>query len=908
MKIRFLVEYLTQWGQNLLISGSVPALGSWSSADAGRMSHTADGFWTYEIDIDPLDPAPIHYRYILNDERYGSQFHENGAVHVFDASEHKSDVILQRDTWRSKDSLKEVFHSQTFAGVLFKPTPNKGSKTTAINRLVFKVDAPRVEPGHQVFVSGNIPELGNWNENKLIFLDNSEYPLWKASLALKGDYQSFSYKYGIYDPLNKRIVAWESDANRKFNCSGTPGAKTIVCDDYGFQIPVGNWKGTGVAIPVFSLRTKSSFGIGEFDDLKALIDWSVVCGVKMVQILPINDTSSTFTKSDSYPYSAISVFALHPIYVNLFKVGELKDAKKQAFYKTEQVRLNAFEDVQYEEVIKLKNEYLRLYFGENQASILKDKGFKKFVDEKKDWLLPYAAYCLFRDKYKTCDYSKWEEYADMDEAKLTKLGAEKSAFYPELAFHYFVQYHLHLQLLDATIYAHEKRIVFKGDIPIGISRYSVDTWLYPNLFDINSQAGAPPDDFAISGQNWGFPTYKWAEMAKDGFLWWQKRFQNLSQYFDAFRIDHILGFFRIWEIPSEHVEGLMGHFNPTLPIHRSELEWKGLWFDYDRFCKPYIRSYMLGDIFGEYAEEVRNEFLDEYQFEHFNLKPQFSTQVAIDKYLAPRFWAEPENKLKLERIKFGLFKLVAEVLFLEVPGSNSELFNPRITFHSTYSYQALEDWKKHLLNDMYLDYYYRRNDQFWREKAQEKIPGISRSTNMMICGEDLGMVPACVPEVMSDSNILSLEIQRMPKDPKIEFGIPYHYPYMSVCSPSSHDMSTIRGWWTEDRGKIQRFYNYVMHRYGEAPAEAEAWLVSDIVWQHLASNSMWAVFPLQDFTGCDEAVKRANFKAEQINVPSDPNHYWKYRFHHNIEDLADYVEFNDLISKMIKESGRNSVY
>lgn len=908
MKIRFLVEYLTQWGQNLLISGSVPALGSWSPAEVGKMSHTPEGFWTYDIEIDPLDPAPIYYRYILNDERYGCQFHENGAVHIFNPAEYKSDIILLRDTWRSKDMLKEVFHSQTFSGVLFKPEAGKAVKTTAVNRLVFKVDAPRIQPGHQVFVSGDIPELGNWDESKLVLLDNVDYPVWKASIAQKGKYESFSYKYGIYDPIDKRIVAWETNENRKFVDASLAGACTIVCDDYGFHIPAANWKGAGVAIPVFSLRTKSSFGIGEFDDLKALVDWSVVCGVKMIQILPINDTSSTFTKSDSYPYSAISVFALHPIYVNLFKVGKLADAEKQAFFEAEQKRLNAFEDLQYEEVIRLKNEYLRLYFDENKAAILKNKAFRKFVDDKKEWLLPYAAYCLFRDKYKTCDYDQWEENAAMDLDKLEKLGSEKSTYYPELAFHYFVQFNLHNQLLEASDYAHGKRIVIKGDIPIGISRYSVDTWLYPNLFDINSQAGAPPDDFAISGQNWGFPTYKWAEMAKDGYLWWQKRFQNLSQYFDAFRIDHILGFFRIWEIPSEHVEGLMGHFNPTLPIHRSEVEWKGLWFDYDRFCKPYIRSYMLGDIFGEYADEVRIEFLEEYQYEHFNLKEQFATQVAIDKYLAPRFLAEPENTAKWERIKLGLFKLVAEVLFLEVPGSNKELFNPRISIHATYSYQALDDWKKHLLNELYLDYYYHRNDNFWRQKANEKIPGISRATNMLICGEDLGMVPACVPEVMSESNILSLEIQRMPKDSKIEFGIPYHYPYFSVCSPSSHDMSNIRGWWTEDRTKIQRFYNYVMHRYGEAPAEAEPWLVSDIVWQHLASNSMWAVFPLQDFTGCEESVRRADYKAEQINVPSDPNHYWKYRFHLNIEDLVNYSEFNELIGQMIKESGRNTVY
>jgi 4-alpha-glucanotransferase len=146
--------------------------------------------------------------------------------------------------------------------------------------------------------------------------------------------------------------------------------------------------------------------------------------------------------------------------------------------------------------------------------------------------------------------------------------------FDDIAVNYFIQYHLHVQLSEAASYAHAHGVVLKGDIPIGVNRNSVDTWVSPELFHMQMQAGAPPDMFSVKGQNWELPTYDWDEMERTGFDWWKKRFSQMSNYFDTFRIDHILGFFRIWQIPIQQVEGIMGYLNPSIPIYIMNLQIK----------------------------------------------------------------------------------------------------------------------------------------------------------------------------------------------------------------------------------------------------------------------------------------------------------------------------------------------
>jgi 4-alpha-glucanotransferase len=425
---------------------------------------------------------------------------------------------------------------------------------------------------------------------------------------------------------------------------------------------------------------------------------------------------------------------------------------------------------------------------------------------------------------------------------------------------------------------------------------------------MDCQAGAPPDDFSVKGQNWRFPTYNWDEMKRDNYAWWQDRLRQLSRYFDAFRIDHILGFFRIWEIPASQVEGLLGYFNPSLPYYRNELQDRGIWFDYKRLCKPYIREHFLYERFGDLTEFVKSNYLVDAGYQCYDLHPDFDTQRKVEQKLAIEPDVSPDQRSRMERIIQGLYSLIAEVLFIEAPGTDGNAFFPRNTLHFTRSYQELDQHTKHVINEIYLDYFYKRNEDFWQGKAMEKLPALKNATNMLLCGEDLGMVPACVPQVMNELGILSLEVQRMPKNPKITFGHPANYPYLSVATPSSHDTSTIRGWWEEDYMQSQKFYNEILGNAFQAPYFCEPFVVKQILEQHLFSPSMWAIFAIQDFMAVDGKLRLTDARSERINNPGNPNHYWRYRMHLNLEDLMEAEEINTFIAEQLHASGRVDIY
>jgi 4-alpha-glucanotransferase len=570
--------------------------------------------------------------------------------------------------------------------------------------------------------------------------------------------------------------------------------------------------------------------------------------------------------------------------------------------------LNAQDHVVYEEVMDIKSKYYKWAFDEQKDAFLKSKDFRIFYVENKHWLEPYAVFSYLRDKHGTPDFTRWGNYAVYDADKMSKLVDPGHKEFEHVAIHFFIQYHLDKQLTEATNYGREQGVVLKGDIPIGIYRNSVDAWMYPHLFNMESQAGAPPDDFSISGQNWGFPTYNWDEMSKDGFQWWKARLQKMSDYFDVFRIDHILGFFRIWEIPSHGVEGTMGYFNPSLPFSTQEVYNWGIHFDIERLCRPYIREHMLPIIFAEHDGLVRQEYLAEYAPGHYRLKAAWDTQLKVKEHFAKLINSDPEKTGYYEFIRRGLYQLIGEVLFFEAPFTNGEGWNPRVGMQNTFSFRELDDHTRNNIDKLYIHYFYKRHNDFWRDKAMEKLPALKSATDMLICGEDLGMVPDSVPGVMKELSILSLAVQRMPNDSSMEFWHPGDTLYLSVCSTSSHDTSTLRGWWEEDRAKTQRFYNNILGDWGDAPAFCEPWVATQVINQHLYSPSMWSIFPIQDLLAMDGKLRRENPDDERINVPANPQHYWKYRMHLTLEQLLKEDGFNGFIRQLNDQSGRNAPF
>ena len=912
MLVKFQIEYKTHLGQVLMVLGSLPELGE-GIPQLGKIMHLKDaerGIWEYEIELEKV--SEFTYRYVVKDDNFETFIEEWGEERRFSQESQNDSLIIQKDSWRSISDSDLVLHSSAFLNAIFKTHEKKKDakvKGDTKNMMVvrFRPMVPRIKPGHVVAVSGSAKNLGAWKEDKALLLGNVNFPQWSGEVKVNINEFPLRYKYLIMNSEGYNEF-WEKSFDRVVELPGGDVPSVIEINDEKFDFPRFPWKGTGVAVPVFSLRRREGFGIGEFTDLKLLVDWSAEVGIKLIQILPVNDTVAKHSWTDSYPYAAISVYALHPIYINLKDIGKLESEINQEIIEAQGKYLNTLSKIDYEAVMALKSRFFKLIYDQKKKEFLKDPEFLEFFKTNEYWLRPYAAFSFLRDLFNTPDFSRWGEYSKPTAELLAQITDSDLYHYDDIAVHYFIQFHAHKQLLDAANYARLKGIVLKGDIPIGIYRNSVDAWLSPDLYHMDCQAGAPPDDFSAKGQNWKFPTYNWEEMEKDNYSWWQQRLKQLSNYFDAFRIDHILGFFRIWEIPSDQVEGLMGYFNPSIPYYRDEIQSRGIWFNEDRFCKPYIREHFLYERFGDLTELVKYNYLLPTASGCYDLHPDFNTQRKIEEYFKVEPDTSPDERIKYERLTQGLFSLVSEVLFLPAPGTDGNAFFPRHALHFTKSYQELDQHTKHIINQIYLEYFYHRNEKLWESKAMAKLPVLKKATNMLLCGEDLGMVPACVPHVMGQLGILSLEVQRMPKDPKNTFGHPTAYPYLSVATPSSHDTSTVRGWWHENQAQSQRFYNEILGNYGEAPSDCNANIVQQIINQHLYSPSMWAIFAIQDLLGMDEDIRLPDPNAERINQPGNPNHYWRYRLHISLEDLLEEHGFNKFIRNQINSSGRLEAY
>jgi 4-alpha-glucanotransferase len=895
MRLQFYLRFFTHYGQSLYITGNCEQLGNGDVTAVLPMKYLSDEFWTASIELGKDFENDLHYNYVLKDAS-GETVTEWGNDRVVEVMKITADDVTLVDTWNHAGEFENAFYTQPFAEVLLPLQKAAKAKSYKTITHIIKAKAPLLQKDQALCIAGSNDAFGNWDEAKPLFMYR-EGSWWVAKINLSKESFPAAYKYGVFNTKTKTFVGYESGNNRMLYDAAGPKKLTILQDGFA-QLPNNTWHGAGISVPVFSLRSKKSFGVGEFTDMKLLVDWAVKMKMKLIQILPVNDTTATHTWMDSYPYAPISVFALHPQYLNLEAVaGDAKHKVIKSMAK-KQKELNVLAEIDYEAVMKYKWEAIRELYAEQKAAMHEDVEFFQFFELNRYWLVPYAAFSYMRDKYKTADFMQWKSNSKFDEHELIELADASQKHYDEIAIHYFVQYQLHLQLKAAVDYAHEHGVILKGDIPIGIYRNSVDAWMAPELYNMNMQAGAPPDDFAVKGQNWGFPTYNWQRMAEDGFAWWRKRFEQMSVYFDAFRIDHILGFFRIWSIPLHAVEGIMGYFVPALPVHINEFGQRGLWFDYGRLCKPYITDAVLAEVMGNEAHWLHS-YLNKLSNDTYELKEEFNTQRKVEAY-----FDSLEENANHNRIRYALYDLISNVILFEVEGSQAQQFHFRISMMGTLSFRYLDDATKRNLEDLYVNYFYRRQDEFWRKQAMDKLPHLKRSTNMLICGEDLGMVPDCVPDVMKQLGLLSLEIQRMPKDSKRKFFHPADAPYLSVVTPSTHDMSTIRGWWEEDRAVTQSFYNTELSKWGEAPYFCEPTIVRSIISQHFYSPAMWSIFQVQELLGMSAELRRENPNDERINVPANPKHYWRYRMHLSLEDLIANETFNEDVSMMVQLSGR----
>ena len=894
MKISFNIHFQTIWGQVLYVTGSIPELGNWDTAAAREMHYGDDGHWNLELDL-PDQAVAIEYRYFLksNNRLIFEEWDRNHRLTVVQTNQ--SYYLL--DFWQNRPQ-NLAFYSSAFTKSWFAHSCGKLEQVVKSKRkILLKVLAPSIAENESLALLGNQDEMGNWNPEKALIMDCSQFPEWSVEFNADNIHYPIEYKFCLIENETKSIVRWEKGENRSLHIPYLKEYQTNIVSGLQFREEDFLWKCAGLSIPLFSLKSERSFGIGDFGDLRLIVDWAKQTHQRLIQLLPINDTTMTHTWMDSYPYNAISIYALHPLYLRLDDLGRLKDDKQQHFFQTKQKELNAFSAVDYEQVDTFKWQFFRKIYEQEGSQTLTSQEFTVFFEENKEWLIPYAAYSYLRDKYQTPDFQLWKEQGVYQKQVIEKLAQPDSSAYQEIALYYYLQFHAHKQLTQVRQYAYQQGVVLKGDIPIGISRVSVEAWTEPQYFNQHFQAGAPPDDFSVTGQNWGFPTYNWQAMEEDDYRWWKKRFRKMADYFDAYRIDHILGFFRIWQISQNSVEGLLGYFYPALPFSVEEIENSGLQFRGEGFTKAHIHEQFLPELFGETISEVKQLYLDRWDASHFTLKERWNTQQKIQYY-----FAEKED-LKSQTIRAGLFAICNEVLFIE-DLDKAGCYHPRISAGSSYIYQELTHAEQYAFDYLYWNYYYQRHNEFWKKQAFKHLMPLISSTDMLVCGEDLGMIPQSVPEVMHKLQILSLEIERMPKALNTEFTDLNRLPYLSVCTTSTHDMSTIRGWWKECAEKTQRYFIEVLKKEGEAPAECPASLCEEIILHHLNAPSMLTVIPVQDWLSMDAEIRFSSPEAERINIPAYPRYYWKYRMHLTIEELLKAERLNEKIRKVVIASCR----
>lgn len=890
MIIHFHISYKTMFGEQIVVNIQK------DNEELKFPLTTLDGErWSYDWCVEPTQQAYTYYYSVV---REGVVLKTEWLLvkHRLDMTAKKAAEYTLYDHWKviPQDSY---LYSSAFTDCINHQAPQEMKPCNYAKTVRIIVRAPQLRDGERLGLLGADEALGNWNLQNVVPMTQHIYNEWAVDLdATQLQSSHLELKFVAVDKKKSQVL-WETGMNRTIDLPEMEAGEVVVYDlDQAF-FALYNRKLAGTQVPVFSLRSKKSAGVGDFGDLKTMIDLVASTGQKVLQLLPINDTTITHTWTDSYPYSCISVFAIHPMYADLHALPELKDAKARAAAEKKREQLNSLSQIDYEQVNDFKINYLHQIFEQEGKKIMSGADFKAFILETQQWLVPYAQYSYLRDKNGTADFTQWPDHNVWDEAERKDLTNPETEAYKNVEFFYFVQFILNKQMQEAHEHAKAKGVILKGDIPIGVHRHSCDVWMEPKYFNMNGQAGAPPDDFSVNGQNWGFPTYNWDEMLKDGCQWWTRRFLNMSKYFDAYRIDHVLGFFRIWEIPVDSVHGLLGQFAPSLGMTREEIQGYGLNFQEERFTRPFITDWGLDRMFHERADEVKEKYLDRLDDERYQMKPEVDTQRKVEALFAD---VTDEKEIWL---RDGLYALISDVLFVR-DRKNPELFHPRISAQLDFIYESLYDSDKVVFNRLYNDYFYRRHNQFWYGEAMKKLPKLVQATRMLVCAEDLGMVPDCVPWVMDELKILSLELQSMPKDPTVKFGHLSRNPYRSVCTITSHDMPTLRMWWDENISRTQEYYNTMLYREGSAPHPLPGWLARDIIARHLASPSMLCILSVQDWLAIDERLRLPDADAERINIPANPKHYWRYRMHLSLEELAASKEFMENITELIAQGGR----
>lgn len=902
MLLKFSVHYSTEWGQSMHVAITYH-YNDGRRRDYDFCMSTADGqLWTFETSaLDSRKHVIVSFEYVYQLEdsdgrvlrrewnRVPRRFRFHSAMDFIFPDQWR-DIPLQSHLM--SDLCRVCDRRETHAG------DGSGSMPLFRRTIIFRGLAPQLEKGQALAVIGSHPSLGSWNPMMFLKMYPSGEDEWTFSLNVDNVREVIEYKYVVVDESENRIIKWEEGDNRHADSTQLRDGQVLVLSGENLRVRERTWKAAGVVVPLFSLRTEKSFGVGDFGDLHRFVDYAAVTGMRVIQLLPLFDTTTTHTWSDSHPYNCISLHALHPHYLDIGQLGLEADEAGMTAFNRQRRELNALEYSDYEAVDRLKLRYIYAAFRQKGRDEMATGEFKKFMNDNRFWLFPYACFCALRERFNTARTSDWCEFSIYDEQKLTEAYRADKQFRDVFDFTCYVQYHLHVQFVAVADYAHSKGIALCGDLPVGLYRDSAVTWQHPELFHLNMRLGNPPSASEPHGQDWGMPPFDWYPDAGRPVAEYLKGVLNhMNLYFDAVRVDHVVSFFRTWEIPEQNVWAVLGHFSPSLPFTENDIRGYGFDFHKDICTLPFINDAVVSQFFGIHADYVRENFLNAEAYHLYTLKPEYDTQKKIKQHFDGR------NDENSQWIRDGLMHLCANVLFVKDPYRKG-MYYPRFGVFDEPVYKVLSHDDKEAFVRLYNDFYFERHNGYWESMARKKLNAVFGDTKMLVCAEDLGLMPACVQGVLEQMRMLSLEVQSMPKQRGDEFAHLESYPYRSVAVPTTHDMAPLRLWWEENMERTQRFWNTMLQKDGRAPRHLPPMIAEEIVARHLYCPSMLCMMSLQDWMAMDYNFSNEDVFSLRINAPYDAFNKWKYRMKPTVDELINADQFNNKIKTMITRSFR----
>lgn len=649
---------------------------------------------------------------------------------------------------------------------------------------------------------------------------------------------------------------------------------------------------SGLAIPVSALQTENSLGCGEYLDLIPFANFCKKSNLSIIQILPVNDTGT-----ESSPYSALSAFALHPLYIRISEIEEFSTLNK-SFLNTiltdieeKKVIFVNEKRFQYKELREFKLSLLKKIWEEIANDFIVSKEAKDWIAEN-PWIKSYACFMLLKEKNLEASFKTWKEFSRLNNAEITELW---NMVFPKNSLYYYVwiQKNASLQLKKASDYCKSQNILLKGDIPILMNEDSADIWSHPEFFIENLRAGSPPDGFNPDGQNWGFPIYNWKKLKEKDYSWWKDRLLEAAKYYHMYRIDHVLGFFRIWAVPEGETKAVLGRTEPHLSITRDELKKCTLtdetirWLSQPHIATRDIEAVNNGDYLGTHG--ILSECMDRIGTEELWL---FKNTIKTDSDI----WALD--------IPFAIKEKLAEKwldrCFIEIDKNN---FLTSHEYKSSTSWKSLNEGQVLQLEKLFLQKK-REENLLWEKQAMELLGALSNVGEMIVCAEDLGAGLESMPRVLKALSINALRVVRWNRLWK-EDGQPFvdfpDYPPLSVTTSSVHDSSTLRAWWDteEDSKDFGRRFLY-KNKQNQTETYTHPLFSPDVcneIFSRMAdTNSNYFINPIQDFLHLDPQYYDENCDDERINIPGTVNTFnWTYKLPVFIEELE---KNNDLIKKI----------